>query len=70
MKEMDDRINKLVKKWLESLEETKRAQAEVLDAYFLFRRPLPEDDPGYLAGRQRQMGRMAVRGYHWACVTV
>ena len=34
MKEMDDRINKLVKKWLESLEETERAQAEVLDAYF------------------------------------
>ena len=47
MKEMDERINKLVKKWLESLEETERAQAEVLDAYFLFRRPLPEDDPGF-----------------------
>ena len=47
MKDVNDRIRKLVEEWLESLDETKRAQAEMLDAYFLFRRNMPEDDPGF-----------------------
>lgn len=47
MKEIDDRIKKLVAKWLESLEEEERSQAEVLDAYFTFRRNLPGNDPGF-----------------------
>lgn len=33
-------------KWLESLDEEERCQAEVLDAYFTFRRPLPGEEPG------------------------
>lgn len=47
MKEIDDRIKELVAKWLESLEERERSQAELLDAYFMFRRNLPDDDPGF-----------------------
>lgn len=47
MKEIDDRIKKLVAKWLESLEEGERSQVELLDAYFMFRRKLPDDDPGF-----------------------
>ena len=47
MKEMKDRIKKLVDKWLASLDETERAQAELLDAYFTFRCNLPDEDPGF-----------------------
>lgn len=47
MKEIDERIKKLVEKWLESLDEKERAQAELLDAYFTYRRNLPGDDPGF-----------------------
>lgn len=47
MKEIDDRIKRLVEKWLASLDETEKAQAEVLDAYFTFRRNLPDEDPGF-----------------------
>lgn len=47
MRQVDERIKQLAEKWLESLEEEERAQVEVLDAYFTFRRNLPEDDPGF-----------------------
>ena len=35
-------MNNDVKKWLESLDDDGKMQAEVLDAYFTFRRNLPE----------------------------
>ncbi len=47
MKELDNRIRRIVEEWLESLEESERVQAELLDAYFMFRRNLPDDDPGF-----------------------
>lgn len=47
MKESDNRIRRIVEEWLESLEESERVQAELLDAYFMFRRNLPDDDPGF-----------------------
>lgn len=47
MKEVDERIKKLVAKWLEQLDEQEKAQVELLDAYFTYRRNLPEDDPGF-----------------------
>ena len=39
--EMQDRI----KKWLDTLNENERCQAEILDSYFTFRRNLPDADP-------------------------
>lgn len=47
MKELDNRIRRIVEEWLESLEESERVQAELLDAYFMYRRNLPDDDPGF-----------------------
>ena len=47
MKEMDEKMKERVAKWLESLEEDERAQAELLDAYFTFRCNLPGVDPGF-----------------------
>ena len=44
---MSDKMKERVKKWLESLDEAERAQAEVLDAYFTFRTNMPGDDPGF-----------------------
>lgn len=44
MSEMSDKIRERVEKWLESLDETEKAQAELLDSYFTFRRNLPEED--------------------------
>ena len=35
-------MNNDVKKWLESLDDDGKMQAEILDAYFTFRRNLPE----------------------------
>lgn len=47
MKEMSDKMKERVKKWLESLDEAERCQAELLDAYFTFRTNMPGDDPGF-----------------------
>lgn len=47
MRQVDERIKQLAEKWLESLEEEERAQVEVLNAYFTFRRNLPDDEPGF-----------------------
>ena len=44
---MSDKMKERVKKWLESLDEAERAQAEILDAYFTFRTNMPGDDPGF-----------------------
>ncbi len=33
--------------WLESLSDDEKLQAEVIDAYFTFRRNLPGEDPGF-----------------------
>lgn len=44
---MKELLKERIKKWLESLDEEERCQAEVLDAYFTFRRNLPEEDPGF-----------------------
>lgn len=41
-----DKIKERVAKWLEALDEDERCQAELLDAYFTFRRNLPEEQPG------------------------
>ena len=47
MKDLSDKMKERVKKWLESLDEEERNQVEVLDAYFTFRRNMPENDPGF-----------------------
>ena len=47
MDEMKDTLKERINKWLEELNEEERSQAEVLDAYFTFRRNLPENDPGF-----------------------
>lgn len=47
MSEMSDKIRERVEKWLESLDETEKAQAELLDAYFTFRTNMPGEDPGF-----------------------
>ena len=44
---MSDKMKERVKKGLESLDEAERAQADVLDAYFMFRTNMPGDDPGF-----------------------
>ena len=36
-----------IAKWLESLDEEEKCQAELLDAYFTFRTNMPGDDPGF-----------------------
>lgn len=41
---IDDMISERIKKWLESLTDDERSQSEVLDAYFTFRRNLPDED--------------------------
>ena len=45
-KSLEDEMKERIMKWLEGLNEEERGQAEVLDAYFLFRRPLPGEEPG------------------------
>ena len=47
MKELDDKMKERIGKWLESLDEEEKNQVEVLDAYFTFRRNMPENDPGF-----------------------
>ena len=47
MKEMSDKMKERVAKWLESLDEEEKCQAELLDAYFTFRTNMPGDDPGF-----------------------
>lgn len=44
--EMSDKMKERIGKWLDSLKEDEKVQAELLDAYFTFRRNLPEEDPG------------------------
>lgn len=44
--EMSDKMRERIAKWLDSLKEDEKVQAELLDAYFTFRRNLPEEDPG------------------------
>lgn len=44
--EMSDKMKERIAKWLESLKEEEKVQAELLDAYFFSRRNLPEEDPG------------------------
>lgn len=46
MIDFSDKMKERVAKWLESLDEEERSQAEVLDAYFTFRRNLPGEEPG------------------------
>lgn len=41
---IDDMMKERINKWLESLNERERSQVEVLDAYFTFRRNMPEKD--------------------------
>ena len=47
MKEMSDKMKERISKWLESLDEEERCQAELLDAYFTFRTNMPGEDPGF-----------------------
>ena len=47
MKELSDQMKERISKWLESLDEEEKFQAEVLEGYFTFRRNLPEEDPGF-----------------------
>lgn len=47
MKEMSDKMKERIQKWLEQLDEEERSQVQVLDAYFTFRRNLPDEDPGF-----------------------
>ena len=47
MKEMSDKMKERIAKWLESLDEEEKCQADVLDAYFTFRTNMPGDDPGF-----------------------
>ena len=47
MKDLSDKMKERISKWLESLDEEERNQVEVLDAYFTFRRNMPENDPGF-----------------------
>ena len=47
MKEMSDKMKERVNKWLESLDEEEKCQAELLDAYFTFRTNMPGEDPGF-----------------------
>lgn len=47
MKEMSDKMKERIAKWLESLDEEEKCQAELLDAYFTFRTNMPGDDPGF-----------------------
>lgn len=44
---MSEKMKERVKKWLESLDEEERCQAEVLDAYFTYRTNMPDEDPGF-----------------------
>ena len=44
---MSDKMKERVKKWLESLDEEEKCQADLLDAYFTFRTNMPGDDPGF-----------------------
>lgn len=47
MDEMEEKMKDRISKWLESLDEKERCQAEVLDAYFTFRRNLPAAEQGF-----------------------
>ncbi|MBQ7181643.1 MAG: hypothetical protein IJR87_10170 [Bacteroidaceae bacterium] len=47
MKELSDKMKERIDKWLESLDEEERCQAELLDAYFTYRTNMPDDDPGF-----------------------
>lgn len=47
MKELDDKMKERISKWLDSLDEEERNQAELLDAYFTFRTNMPGEDPGF-----------------------
>lgn len=47
MKELNDKMKERLKKWLDTLNEEERCQAELLDAYFTFRSNLPDEDPGF-----------------------
>lgn len=44
---MSDKMKERIAKWLESLEEEERNQAELLDSYFLYRTNMPGEDPGF-----------------------
>lgn len=44
---MSDKMKERISKWLESLDEEERCQAELLDAYFTFRTNMPDEDPGF-----------------------
>jgi len=43
---IDDKMKERIAKWLDSLDEEEKCQAELLDSYFYFRRNLPDEDPG------------------------
>lgn len=47
MKEMSDKMKERIAKWLESLDEEERCQAELLDSYFLYRTNMPGKDRGF-----------------------
>ncbi len=47
MKDLSDKMKERISKWLDSLDEEEKNQVEVLDAYFTFRRNMPENDPGF-----------------------
>lgn len=44
---MSDKMKERIAKWLESLDEEEKCQAELLDAYFMFRTNMPSEDPGF-----------------------
>lgn len=44
---MNDKIKKIIEKWLESLDEAEKAQIDVLNAYFTYRTNMPCVDPGF-----------------------
>ncbi|MBQ7684942.1 MAG: hypothetical protein IJT48_10680 [Bacteroidaceae bacterium] len=46
MKELSDKMKERIGKWLESLDEEEKCQAELLDSYFTFRRNLPSAEQG------------------------
>lgn len=43
---LDAKMSERIAQWLDSLEEGEKAQAELLDAYFTFRRNLPGEEQG------------------------
>ena len=46
MKDLSDKMKERIQKWLDGLDEEERCQAELLDAYFMFRRNLPSAEQG------------------------